>query len=67
MDTEFKKTKAGIKICPFFGWQSENVEGLGRHEENDVSLTICNHEQNSHQHEGNCQKEWCPILGKHNT
>ena len=64
MNYKFRKTKAGVKICPFFSWTSENIEGLG-HQENDVNLTICCHERNPHYHEGNCQGEWCPILEQH--
>lgn len=62
MNKNFKRTKAGIKICPFFGWTSENIEGAGRQEENDVNLTICSHEQNPNQYEGNCQESFCPLL-----
>ena len=61
MNNKFRSTKAGVQICPFFSWTSENIEGLG-HRENDVNLTICTHERNPNYHEGNCQEEWCPIL-----
>lgn len=59
----FRKTKAGVAICPFFQWTSENIEGQG-HSENDVNLTICNHAKNKHPNvEGNCYSEsWCPLI-----
>lgn len=56
------KTKAGIAICPFFSWQSENIEGCGRHEENDVNLTYCDHIDNPDDYEGNCQEKYCPLV-----
>lgn len=57
----FRSTKAGAAICPFFIWQSENIERLG-HTEDDVNLTLCNHPENPNDHEGNCQKELCPLI-----
>lgn len=62
VDMAFHKTKSGVAICPFFIWKSENIEGLGQHEENDVSLTICNHSENNVPYEGNCQENLCPLL-----
>lgn len=58
--SNFHKTKAGVAICPFFGWQSENIEGLGQTEEN-VVLTHCSHPKNLNGYEGNCQENTCPI------
>ena len=58
---KFRRTKAGITICPFFIWQSENIEGVG-HTETDVSLTFCNHPKNPDDYEGNCQEKLCPLL-----
>ncbi len=58
----FRRTKAGVAICPFFGWQSENIEGLGRQSENDVNLTFCSHPKNIDDCEGNCQPKTCPLL-----
>lgn len=37
-----RRTKAGLAICPFFTWTSENIEGLG-HTEDDVNLIHCIH------------------------
>lgn len=59
---KYRKTKSGIAICPFFTWTSENIEGLGRTEENDVSLIHCTHLDNPNLNEGNCQKNLCPLL-----
>ena len=61
---EFRTTKAGIAICPFFIWQSENIgEPIGADSaENDVSLIFCNHPKNIHDHEGNCYEDRCPLL-----
>jgi len=58
---KFRTTKSGITICPFFIWQSENIENEG-HTENDVNLTFCNHSDNKNECEGNCQKKFCPLL-----
>jgi hypothetical protein len=58
---KFRKTKSGIVICPFFIWQSENIEGLG-HTEDNVNLTFCNHPKNPNECEGNCQEKLCPLL-----
>ncbi len=58
----FRQTKAGVAICPFFGWQSENIEGLGRENESDVNLTFCSHPKNVDDCEGNCQYKYCPVL-----
>ena len=57
----FRKTKAGVAICPFFIWDGENIEGLG-HSEDDVSLVFCNHPKNEDGYEGNCQEFFCPLL-----
>jgi len=59
--SKYSRTKAGIAICPYFVWQSENVEGRGMRE-NDVNLTFCNHIKNPNSYEGNCQEKWCPLL-----
>ena len=56
----FRKTKNGIAICPFFSWASENIEGLG-HIEEDISLIHCTHLDNPDLNEGNCQKNLCPL------
>lgn len=56
-----RKTKAGIAICPFFIWTSENIEGLG-HTDDDVNLTFCTHFKNPDNCEGNCQEELCPLI-----
>ena len=62
MSNEFRTTKYGVAICPFFGWQSENIERLGQSEE-DVNLTNCSHPKNElGDYEGNCQEEVCPLL-----
>ncbi len=37
-----RRTKAGLAICTFFTWTSENIEGLG-HTEDDVNLIHCIH------------------------
>ena len=58
----FRTTKHGIAICPYFTWQSENVEGGGWQAENDVNLTFCNHPDNSNDCEGNCTVEFCPLI-----
>ena len=60
---QYRKTKAGLAICPYFIWQSENREGVG-HNENDVNLTFCNHIKNPNNYEGNCQDENCPLTGE---
>lgn len=57
----FQKTRAGVAICPFFTWVSENVEGLGQCEENDVNLVHCTHHNNPEDCEGNCQEKLCPL------
>ena len=57
----FRTTKAGVTICPFFTWQSENIEGLG-HGEDDVNLTYCTHPDNPDDFEGNCSEKLCPLL-----
>jgi len=57
----FRKTKSGVAICPFFGWTSENIEGEGRTED-DVSLIFCSHLENPDDYEGNCQAKLCPLL-----
>lgn len=57
----YHRTKTGIAICPYFIWQSENIEGLG-HSEDDINLTFCNHIKNPDNCEGNCQEKWCPLL-----
>ena len=62
---QYQKTKHGLAICPFFIWQSENVEGRG-HIETDVNLTFCNHTKNPKDCEGNCQEEYCPLIKKGN-
>lgn len=59
--SNFRKTKVGVQICPFFIWTSENIEGLG-HTEKDVNLTNCIHPDNPLDLEGNCQEEYCPII-----
>jgi hypothetical protein len=61
--SEFRKTKAGVAICPFFGWTSENIEGLG-HTEEDVDLVHCAHPENpahDDDFEGNCRERLCPL------
>lgn len=58
---DFRKTRAGAAICPFFTWTSENIEGCG-HTEDDVCLTFCDHPKNIDNHEGNCQYCYCPML-----
>jgi len=63
--SEFRKTKNGIAICPFFSWTSENVERLG-HTEEDVNLTHCSNPDNPDLNEGNCQRDLCPYGGKQN-
>lgn len=55
----FRKTKAGITICPFFIWTSEDIYN---HNENDVNLAFCNHKDNKNECEGNCSEEHCPLL-----
>jgi len=57
----YRKTQPGVAICPFFGWASENIEGLG-HSEDDVSLTLCLHSRNADKQEGNCREEICPVI-----
>ena len=57
----FHKTEAGIVICPFLIWMSENIEGEG-HTENDVNLIFCSHPKNPLDCEGNCQEKTCPLL-----
>ena len=57
----YLRTKTGIAICPYFIWQSENIEGLG-HREDDVTLIFCNHPKNQCDSEGNCQENWCPLI-----
>lgn len=57
----FRKTKAGVAICPFFIWTSENIGDLG-HSENDVNLTHCTHPNNPDDYEGNCQSDVCPVI-----
>lgn len=59
----YRITKAGVAICPFFIWQSEDVEKIG-HNENDVNLTFCSHPDNKNKFEGNCREEYCPINKK---
>ncbi len=58
----FRKTKAGVTICPFFTWISENIEGQGLCAENDVNLVYCVHQKNKNKYEGNCQEKLCPLL-----
>lgn len=58
---KFRKTKAGVQVCPFFIWTSENIEGFG-HSEDDVNLTYCTHPNHSDDYEGNCQEILCPII-----
>lgn len=58
---EFRKTKAGLPLCPFITWTSEDSIGESQ-DENDVSLVFCNHPKNSNECEGNCQEELCPLL-----
>jgi len=53
----FRKTKAGIAICPFFIWTSEERE----QHENSVSLTFCAHPGNKNDCEGNCSERSCPL------
>lgn len=57
--SEFRKTKAGVQICPFFIWRSENIR---EHTEKDVSLAFCTHPDNQDDYEGNCQKDLCPLV-----
>ena len=57
----YQTTKTGIAICPFFIWQSENVEGLGQRE-TDVNLTFCTHPANPDSYEGNCNEKNCPLI-----
>ena len=61
MNYQFRATKTGVRICPFFIWTSEDVEGLG-HQEDDVNLTFCNHAGNKVDTEGNCQEALCPLI-----
>ena len=59
--SNFRKTKPGVAICPFFGWTSEGLAPEG-HSENDVNLSFCSHSKNEDKYEGNCQKLLCPLL-----
>ena len=60
---EFQKTKAGLAICPFFSWTSENIgEEDKSPKENDVNLTNCSHPDNPEDSEGNCSATECPLL-----
>ncbi len=56
----FRKTKAGVAICPFFTWTGEDVGD----NENDVNLTHCVHPNNKDDCEGNCQEKYCPAFAK---
>ena len=58
---EYRSTKSGMAICPFFTWTSENIEGQG-HTENDVNLTHCVNDNNKESYEGNCQESLCPLI-----
>lgn len=58
---QFRSTKPGVAICPFFTWTSENIEGEG-HTTQDVNLTYCVHPSNSDKYEGNCQEKLCPLM-----
>ncbi len=58
---DFRKTDAGVAICPFFTWTSEDIECIG-HNEYDVSLTYCSHPNQIDKCEGNCRYKYCPIL-----
>lgn len=58
---KYRKTKAGLAICPYFGWASEDIEGLGQ-QENDVNLSFCSHPDNKEPYEGNCQERNCPLI-----
>jgi len=58
---KFRKTKAGLAICPFLIWTSEYRE---EHTEIDVNLTFCSHHKNPDNCEGNCQEKICPLLTK---
>ncbi len=57
----FRKTKHGLAICPFFIWQSEDTQN-NNEDECDISLTLCTHPNNKDNHEGNCNKEGCPLI-----
>ena len=57
--SEFRKTKNGVAICPFFIWQGEDIRDQA---EEDVSLVFCNHPNNQDEYEGNCQENLCPLL-----
>ena len=59
--SNFRKTKSGIAICPFFTWTSEDIGGEG-HSENDVNLVHCTNLDNPDLYEGNCSKGKCPLL-----
>ena len=56
----FRKTKSEVAICPFFIWTSEDIV----QNENDLSLSFCNHPKNPDDYEGNCQEKICPLLTK---
>ncbi|MGD2065671.1 MAG: hypothetical protein PVI43_00695 [Candidatus Bathyarchaeota archaeon] len=60
----FRKTKAGVTICPFFTWTSENIGEMCKSEshEDDVNLTHCTHKDNPDHLEGNCTIKNCPLL-----
>lgn len=60
---KYRRTKSGVAICPYFIWQSEDIEKIG-HNENDVNLTFCSHSQNENDFEGNCQSDLCPLIKK---
>lgn len=58
---KFRKTKAGVAICPYFIWTSEE-RYANEQPENDVSLIHCNHSENRDSCEGNCQENLCPLM-----
>ena len=58
--SNYRKTKHGIAICPFFTWTSELREGPPS--ETDVNLVFCVHADNKDDVEGNCFEGRCPLL-----
>lgn len=59
----YQETKAGIPICPFFVWESENIGDEDKSaKEYDVNLVHCTHPKNEVNCEGNCQEDICPLL-----
>lgn len=60
---EYCKTKAGLAICPFFAWTSENIGDEDKTaKEDDVNLVFCTHPENEDEYEDNCQEIMCPLL-----